>query len=573
MKRLVSAKLTVMLTALAMLATLTLPFVGNHNHVQSAHAAGNSSAVSNVLAQFFPNNNDSGAFDINPSATPAFNQPFSTIDFNPPTSMQSCTNSTGVDENTRPFTNISSNADGTCATTIAQGNGQQAGVNNLSSFEAVFIAALSVPQAGQMDMNIYADDGWILSIGKDGNGNQPTYAAGPMNNAPANGKGPFSGNRVIGANNVPSSPTLLTVTASFPAAGTYPIEMDYTECCAGQLTLVLGDPSPSTITPTPVPTSTPVPGGTWIDPSSNQFVITGDTFHFAAHAYPTNAGDPFIDHVNFTAYFLGVNPDVWTIPCKVTSPTPGTSDVYACDWNLSPGVPNEPITVSFDVYDTANNKNLAPNGTLQGTINRQVIPKLLAPVPSGVALKIIHGYNDPLPSKDNVNCPSPKDGIADHCANQQYGLDLVPANPTSNLHIIAPAPGTAFMGGECLFLTLDIANVNLTICHFSSFNPKLKQGMHVDQGFFLGTMKDNSHIHLNLDDRNDTVSPNPGCSAQFPRTCRPIPFNGGYFTLENQSFDPLFDSNGNPVQDQYDTCDAKQQNCILITSTNNEMKN
>ncbi len=570
MKRLISAKLAVMLTALATLTALTLPFVSSHNHLQSAQAVGNLSAVSNVLAQFFPNPNDSGTFDINPSATPAFNQPFSTIDFNPPTNMQSCTNSTGVDENTRPFTNIS--ADGTCATTIAQGNGQQAGLNNLFSFEAVFIAALSVPQAGQMDMNIYADDGWILSIGKDSNGKQPTYVAGPMNNAPANGKGPFSGNTVVGANNVPSPPALLTVTASFPAAGTYPIEMDYTECCAGQLTLILGDPVSSTATPTPVATSTPVPGGTWISPSG-QFAITGDTFHFAAHAYHTNAGDPFIDHVNFTAYYLGVNPDVWTIPCKVTSPTPGTTDIYECDWTLSPGVPNGPITVSFDVYDTANNKNLAPNGTLQGTINRSGQPALLAPVPSGVELKIIHGYNDPLPSKDNVNCPNPKDGIADHCANQQYGLDLVPANPTSNIHIIAPAAGTAFTSGECLFLTLDIGNVNLTICHFFSFNPKLTPGMHVDRGFFLGTMKDNSHIHLNLDDRNDTISPNPGCSAQFPRTCRPIPFNGGYFTLENQSFDPGFNQDGSPIQNQFDTCDAQQQNCILITSSNTELPN
>src|SRR6266487_3294335 len=129
MKRLISAKLAVMLTALATLTALTLPFVSSHNHLQSAQAVGNLSAVSNVLAQFFPNPNDSGTFDINPSATPAFNQPFSTIDFNPPTNMQSCTNSTGVDENTRPFTDISSNADSTCATTIAQDTGQQAGLN------------------------------------------------------------------------------------------------------------------------------------------------------------------------------------------------------------------------------------------------------------------------------------------------------------------------------------------------------------------------------------------------------------------------------------------------------------
>jgi hypothetical protein len=100
-----------MLTTLAMLTALVLPFVGHHNHFQSAHAVGNSSAVNNVLAQFYPNPNDNGTFDVKPSASPAFNQPFTNIDFNPPTSMQTCTNSTGVDDNTRPFTNISSNAD------------------------------------------------------------------------------------------------------------------------------------------------------------------------------------------------------------------------------------------------------------------------------------------------------------------------------------------------------------------------------------------------------------------------------------------------------------------------------
>jgi hypothetical protein len=115
--------------------------------------------------------------------------------------------------------------------------------------------------------------------------------------------------------------------------------------------------------------------------------------------------------------------------------------------------------VSFDVYDTTNNKNLAPNGTLQGTINRPVQSVLLAPVPSGVTLKIIHGYNDPLPGE---YCLPPGPNRADHCMHQQYGLDMVPTTP--NQDIIAPAAGlVAWEEGECLGLCLDVGDVNLTI--------------------------------------------------------------------------------------------------------------
>ncbi len=133
------------------------------------------------------------------------------------------------------------------------------------------------------------------------------------------------------------------------------------------------------------------------------------------HAYPSNTRDPFIDHVNFTAFYLGVNPTTWTILCKVSDLTPGTTNVYERDWQLSPSV---------------------PNGTVQGLISRHIHSILLAPVPAGVMLKVIHGYNDHLPGE---NCPQPGNSIADHCMNQQYGLDLVPMN--GNTDIIAPATG------------------------------------------------------------------------------------------------------------------------------------
>jgi N-acetylneuraminic acid mutarotase len=113
----------------------------------------------------------------------------------------------------------------------------------------------------------------------------------------------------------------------------------------------------------------PVPGGTWISPDDN-FGITGNSLHFAAHAYDYQGGSG-VAYVNFTAWWQGVDPKVWYTPCKVSSPTSGTTDVYECNWNLTDAsgqpVPNGPITVSFDVYDKAGYYNLAPNGTRHGT--------------------------------------------------------------------------------------------------------------------------------------------------------------------------------------------------------------
>lgn len=91
-----------------------------------------------------------------------------------------------------------------------------------------------------MTFNVFSDDGWTLAIGSDGAGHQPTYLSGSMGNAPASGVGPFTGYPVVGAYNQASAPTQNTVTVNFPAAGTYPMEADYTECCGGQESSVLG---------------------------------------------------------------------------------------------------------------------------------------------------------------------------------------------------------------------------------------------------------------------------------------------------------------------------------------------
>jgi len=45
--------------------------------------------------------------------------------------------------------------------------------------------------------------------------------------------------------------------------------------------------------------------------------------------------------------------------------------------------------------------------------------EIKAPVPAGITLKVIHGYNDPAPGQ-----PCEVGQAPDHCDNQLYGLDL-----------------------------------------------------------------------------------------------------------------------------------------------------
>ena len=100
------------------------------------------------------------------------------------------------------------------------------------------------------------------------------------------------------------------------------------------------------------------PGGAWISPIGS---TVGDVVHFAAYAYPTNKGEPEIDHVNFTAYWQGVDPRTWKIVCVAC--VPASKDVFTCDANLRllGAIPGQ-IIISFDVYDRQGNVNFAPNG-------------------------------------------------------------------------------------------------------------------------------------------------------------------------------------------------------------------
>ena len=140
---------------------------------------------------------------------------------------------------------------------VAQGNSLAAGVGALNAFQLVLLADLQLAEAGDVTFNLFSDDGWILSSGP-GLGGQPTYVSGAFLNAPP--RGYLRGDPVVGSFNVPSSPAQNTVSVHFPGAGSYPIELDYTECCGGQLSLVLGTSFGNPIPPKARPPLIFVPG-------------------------------------------------------------------------------------------------------------------------------------------------------------------------------------------------------------------------------------------------------------------------------------------------------------------------
>lgn len=225
-----------------------------------------SAAIERVTGSFFANPSNSGAFVTSPSTPPVFSEQFPVIDFNPPGGASTfCRNSTGINENARPFADVVPQPDGTCAAQVAQSvdGSQQAGVGNLGAFQAVFTSTLDVSGAGYATFNFFSDDGWVFAIGPSANGDQPSYYGGAFANPPP--AGPFTGYKVVGSYNGPSAPTANNVTVYFPRGGRYPVELDYTECCGGPLSFTVdlnaqSIPSAPTDTPTPLPTDTPTVG-------------------------------------------------------------------------------------------------------------------------------------------------------------------------------------------------------------------------------------------------------------------------------------------------------------------------
>jgi RHS repeat-associated protein len=190
-------------------------------------------STTTIYARFFTSDG-SGAFTALPSQTPAFEQAFPTINFNPPAGTIPGA-PPGVNFNSRPMLDVTTDLNGNfTGSIVAEGEGVQAGVGTLFHFNAVFTGTLVVAQAGDITFRFFSDDGFILGVG-----NGATRVSGALNNPPADGLSPFERLPVLGAFNVPTAPIGNLVTIHFPAAGSYPYEVDYSECCGGELVLTM----------------------------------------------------------------------------------------------------------------------------------------------------------------------------------------------------------------------------------------------------------------------------------------------------------------------------------------------
>jgi RHS repeat-associated protein len=176
------------------------------------------------------------SFGVGPGSTPVFGQSFPDILFNPsPSDVPH--NISSVNNQTRPFTDVTTDVNGNYnGTIVAQGNGFQAGAAGtpLQNFFAAFTGSFVVSQPGDLTFRILHDDGYVFGVG-----GFATRVSGDLTNDPA--ATAFNNYPVMAAQNISSNGATSTGadTVHFPAAGTYPFEIDYTECNSGSLFLVL----------------------------------------------------------------------------------------------------------------------------------------------------------------------------------------------------------------------------------------------------------------------------------------------------------------------------------------------
>jgi RHS repeat-associated protein/uncharacterized repeat protein (TIGR01451 family) len=187
-----------------------------------------------VQGNFYAQPSNPQSFAVTPQSVPDFGQSFSTIDFNPPAGTIPHSPAGAPTDQTRPFTDVTTDVNGNYnGTIVAQGNSLQAGNSNLTNFDAVFTANLIVAQAGDVTFNIYANDGFLFGVG-----NGATRVSGANENPPASNLSAIQGYPLMGAFNLVGAGTR-PVTVHFPAAGTYPYELDYFEANGDALSLAM----------------------------------------------------------------------------------------------------------------------------------------------------------------------------------------------------------------------------------------------------------------------------------------------------------------------------------------------
>jgi uncharacterized repeat protein (TIGR01451 family) len=167
---------------------------------------------------------------INPSYTPAFGQTFPNIAFNPPPGIVP-NNISGLGVYSRPFTDVTTDVNGNYSgTMVAQGNGRVAG-GDMYFFQASFTGTFNVAAAGKVAFQIHAAGAMIFGIGGGA-----TRVSGQLYNPPS--AMPFTGYPVMGDRNKDFPIAPINMVVNFPAAGSYPYEIDYAPCC-GQDSLTM----------------------------------------------------------------------------------------------------------------------------------------------------------------------------------------------------------------------------------------------------------------------------------------------------------------------------------------------
>ncbi|HEU5271253.1 MAG TPA: Ig-like domain-containing protein, partial [Jatrophihabitans sp.] len=187
-----------------------------------------------VDGRFFPEPTNATTFVAKPGDTPAFAQSFPSLAFDPPSGALPH-DITGVTPATRPFTDVTLDLLGNGLGALpAQGNGRQAGVGDMTCFDAAFTAQLVVAQASDVTLRFQYGTGFLFGVGGG------AIRVGGLYENIAHGRlSAFDAYQVVGGDNTMSSSVRNgTVTVHFPAAGSYPYEVDYTGC-GSQLSLVM----------------------------------------------------------------------------------------------------------------------------------------------------------------------------------------------------------------------------------------------------------------------------------------------------------------------------------------------
>ena len=282
------------------------------------------------------------------------------------------------------------------------------------------------------------------------------------------------------------------------------------------------------------------PGGTWISPA-NDFTVTNDVVHFEVEVHDYEGG-PGIDHVNFTALYSGSWHTVATLPFAY-----GGGDTLDYDWDVS-DVPAGPLTLSFDVYDNADEslepRNVSPNGERSGQIQRQ------EPQPPGSPSQADYGFLDSLQLPWRCGDHEPRRLNQDWIGHDAVGFALDFSAPYQS-DVLAPMAGTlrkyqdfssAGPGkGLGYYVIIDAGNGwQVLLAHLD--HPSSLSDGHVDVGAVVGSAGGSGGwpVHIHVEVRLNNARPD------FSQVSRIFGHSRDDFKWDNSNpYRPLLFGSGN----------------------------